>query len=79
MKEKLNIYEKSLMTFGEGFCVCLRQLNGAQTVSFVLSVLFMYKCGAELKKKRKRFLGKASALRLPLICCERFMWQCEKD
>lgn len=55
MKEKLNTYEKSLMTFGEGFCVCLRQLNGAQTVSFVLSVLFMYKCGAELKKKEKDF------------------------
>lgn len=58
--------------------MCLRQLNGAQTVSFVLSVLFMYECGAELKKK-KRFLGKASALRLLLICCERFMWQCETD
>lgn len=53
MKEKLNIYEKSLMTFGERLCVCLRQLNGAQTVSFVLSVLFMYECGAELKKKKK--------------------------
>lgn len=47
-------------------------------LSFVLSVLFMYECGAELKKK-KRFLGKASALRLLLICCERFMWQCETD
>lgn len=57
MKEKLNIYEKSLMTFGEGFCVCLRQLNGAQTVSFVLSVLFMYKCGAKLKKKKKNIFG----------------------